>query len=143
MKYRKYPNWVIITNKEIPFPYKARDTEKQKKVLRQQKPRSATPSSSTVPATPAKRSQKSVHISEIVTVNLVSPEGSSRENGCGTDSEEALENEKPEEEFIDINEILGPQIATSDKIKGKEVENKPRVVTRSGRVVKVVDKDNF
>jgi hypothetical protein len=21
MKYRKYPNWVIITNKEIPFPY--------------------------------------------------------------------------------------------------------------------------
>jgi hypothetical protein len=22
MKYRKYPNWVIITNKEIPFPYK-------------------------------------------------------------------------------------------------------------------------
>jgi hypothetical protein len=23
MKYRKYPNWVILTNKEIPFPYKA------------------------------------------------------------------------------------------------------------------------
>jgi hypothetical protein len=22
MKYRKYPNWVIITNKEIPFPYR-------------------------------------------------------------------------------------------------------------------------
>jgi hypothetical protein len=22
MKYRKYPNWVILTNKEIPFPYK-------------------------------------------------------------------------------------------------------------------------
>jgi hypothetical protein len=21
MKYRKYPNWVFITNKEIPFPY--------------------------------------------------------------------------------------------------------------------------
>jgi hypothetical protein len=24
MKYRKYPNWVIITNKEIPFPYTKR-----------------------------------------------------------------------------------------------------------------------
>jgi hypothetical protein len=27
MKYRKYPNWVIITNKEIPFPYTPEEEE--------------------------------------------------------------------------------------------------------------------
>jgi hypothetical protein len=29
MKYRKYPNWVIITNKEIPFPYRPRVSQFQ------------------------------------------------------------------------------------------------------------------
>jgi hypothetical protein len=48
-----------------------------------------------------------------------------------------------EEEYIDIEEILRPQIPTSDQKKGKQVENKPRAVTRSRRGVKVVDKDNF
>jgi len=76
-------------------------------------------------------------------VVLVSPEGIFSEYGLGTDLEEVLENEAPEEEFIDIEEILGPNTSTNGQNKGKQVQNKPRVVTRSGRVVKLVNKDNF
>jgi hypothetical protein len=32
MKYRKYPNWVIMTNKEIPFPYMVAEAEHDSKV---------------------------------------------------------------------------------------------------------------
>jgi len=118
----------------------AQDAEKQRKVPRQRKPRSVAPSSSTIPATPPKRSQKSVGISEKVTVNLASPEGSSSEDGWGTDPEEA---QAPNGEYVDVEEILRPHTPTSDRNKGKQIENKPRVVTRSGRVVKIVDKDKF
>jgi len=60
-----------------------------------------------------------------VTVNPVSPEGIFSEDGWGTDPEEALENKAPEEEFVDIEEILGTDTPTNDRNKGKEV-----VVTR-------------
>ena len=46
-------------------------------------------------------------------------------------------------EFIGIEEIPGPDAPTNDRNKGKQVDNKYRAVTRSGRVVKVVNKDNF
>jgi len=62
-------------------------------------------------------------------VDLVSPEGIFSEDGWGTDSEEALKNEAPEEESVDIEEILGPDTLTNDRNKGKQVENKPRVVS--------------
>jgi len=91
----------------------ARDAKKLKKVARQQKLHSVASSSSTIPATPLKRSQKSVDISEKVIVDLVSPEGIFSEDGWGTDLEEALENEASEEEFIDIEEILGPNTSTN------------------------------
>jgi len=76
-------------------------------------------------------------------VDLVSPVGIFSEDGWGTDLEEALENKAPEEEFVDIEEILGPDTPTNGRNKGKQVENKPCVVTRSGRVIEVVNKDDF
>ena len=76
-------------------------------------------------------------------MNLVGPEGIFSEDGWSTDPEEVLENEAPDEEFVDIGDILGPVIPKNDRNTEKQVKNKPRKVTRSGRVVKVVNKDNF
>jgi hypothetical protein len=53
------------------------------------------------------------------------------------------EKEAPGEEFVDIEDILGPETPTINRTKVKLVENKSRVITRSGRAVKVVDKDDF
>ena len=76
-------------------------------------------------------------------MNLISSEGIFSEDGSGTDPEEAPENEVSEEEFIDIEEILGLGTSTNGRNKGKQVGDKPHVVTRSGRVVKVISKDDF
>jgi hypothetical protein len=54
-----------------------------------------------------------------------------------------LEKEAPGEEFVDIEDILGPETSTINQTKGRQVENKSCVITRSGRVVKAIDKDNF
>ena len=43
--------------------------------------------------------------------------------------------------FSDIDRILEPTDSGARGDKGKEVEKGPRIVTRSGRVVKVVVKD--
>ena len=57
--------------------------------------------------------------------------------------EVVLEKEVLGGEFVDTEDILGLQTSTINGMKGKQVKNKPRVITRSGRVVKVVDKDNL
>jgi hypothetical protein len=121
----------------------ARDTQKQARVPRSRQQRSTAPSSSTVPVTPFKRGRKKVQISKIVTVNLTSPEHPSLEDDWDSDLEIVAEKKAPEEEFVDIEEILALPTPTGREKKGKHVNSKAPVITRSGRVVKVVDKGSF
>jgi hypothetical protein len=120
-----------------------RDAQKQARIPRSRQQPSTVSSSSTVPVTPSKRSQKRVRISKKVTVNLVDPENAFLEDGWDTDREIEAEKEASEEEFIDIEDILALPTPTARGKNGKDVDSRPPVITRSGRVVKVVDKDNL
>jgi hypothetical protein len=120
-----------------------RDAQKQARIPRSRQQPSTVSSSSTVPVTPSKRSQKRVLISKKVTVNLVDPENAFLEDGWDTDREIEAEKEASEEEFIDIEDILALPTPTARGKNGKDVNSRPPVITRSGRVVKVVDKDNL
>jgi len=56
--------------------------------------------------------------------------------------QDAAEKEVKEEEDVVLEEISAPPIPAEHKKKGKQAENKPCMITRSGRVVKVVNEDN-
>jgi hypothetical protein len=79
-----------------------------------------------------------------VTDNLVSLENISLEDGWDTDLEIVAEKGAREEEFIDIEDILALNTNSYRTRKNwKHVESKLLVITRFGRVVKVVDKDSL
>jgi hypothetical protein len=94
-----------------------------------QQPSIASPSS-TMPVIPSKCSQKRVRPPKKVTVNPVSPENTSLEDGWDTDLEVVAEKEAPEKEFIDIEDILALPTPTEREKKGKHVESKSPVITR-------------
>jgi len=132
----------IIDQDEVVALREARDAEKLRKVPRQRKPRPAAPLLQPYRLHPQTQSKNRLHIKEI-DCEFVSPGASSSENSWDIDPGVVPEKEPPGEELVDIEDILGPDTPTINRTKDKQVGNKSCVITRSGRIVKVVDKDNF
>jgi len=76
-------------------------------------------------------------------VDLISPEDSASEDEWDTAAENSPGEEEKKEEYVDIEDILASPSPVESRKTGGNLKNKPPVVTRSGRVVKVVDKDKI
>jgi len=61
--------------------------------------------------------------------------------GSNTEIEFLAGTDEEEEDYVDIDDILGPSSPPDCPKLGEGVLGKPQVVTRSGRQVKFVNKD--
>jgi len=121
----------------------AQDAKKLRNAVRQQNPRSTASSSTTTPVTPPRHSQKKVHISRKVTINLISPEISTLEDEWDTAAENSPGKEEKEEDYIDIEDTLTSLSPVNCRKTRGDLKNKPPVVSRSGGVIGVVDEDKI
>jgi len=98
---------------------------------------------SATPATPPAIAVKIMSIFEGSYCEFGKPGDSLSEEEWGTDLEDAGEKATMEEEDVDLEGILAPPIPAGHQKKGNKAGKKPRIIARSGRVVKVVHKDNM
>jgi len=102
-----------------------------------------TPSSTATLVTHPRSGRKEVCISAKVTIDLINPDSSFSESGQDIAAENSPVEEEKEEEYIDIEDILASLSPVNSRKTGGNLKNKPPVVSRLGRVIKVVDKEKF